>query len=255
MNLQYLKVIFLFFSLLQNTVSKKQLISLEGDNFDKVLKSAIQTKSKLFIIFYIDDCPYCSKAIKVLKESIINKYDDINTINFCVANLESPSNIWLSVRFNITRIPHIILIENKRMYHFQNQFEESIVLKFIEEKKLKEDSLDIPQNVGIMNKIHVFIEDLTEKINDSIRLVFYKFGIKVYWHNSMTYILLGFCFIIIIYLENKLVLGIKKIYKFSKYGKKENYSINDIQKNNGNADRNKNGDGKEVSEDKKEKKE
>lgn len=251
MKLKYI-VITLFFSLLQNIYSKKQIMVLEGDFFNKALKNSIETKSKLFIIFYIDECPYCNQAIKVLKEKIINKYDDIYPINFAIVNLDKEANMWLGVRFNITRIPHVILIENKRMYHFQNQFEESVVLKFIEEKKLKEDSLDIPQHVGIMSKANVIIGDLTEKIKAVMQFLFDKYGIKIFWNHAMTYIFLFFAFIIMIYLENKIIIGIINIYKFIKFRNKKNHSDND---NNENNDKNKENEGKEVLGDKKEKKE
>ena len=189
---------------------------LEGDSFDKELQNSIEAKSKLFLIFYISNCPYCAHAIKVLKEDIIKNYEDEDEINFATVNLDKQSNIWLGVRFNITRIPYIILIEDKRMYLFQNQFEESVVLKFIEDEKNIEDSIDIPENVGIMNKANIIMHELTERIKKTMELLFDRFGIKIYWNNTMSYILLIVLLIFVIYLENKLILFIRQICKFDK---------------------------------------
>ena len=102
----------------QLTNAKKEIMMLEGDSFDLALQNSIEAKSKLFIIFYINNCPYRPHSLKVLKEKIINNYEDEDEINFATVNLDRQSNVWLGVRFNIIRIPFIILIENKKMYHF-----------------------------------------------------------------------------------------------------------------------------------------
>ena len=138
--------------------------------------------------------------------------------------MDRQSNVWLGVRFNITRIPFIILIENKKMYHFHNQFEESVVLKFIEDEKLIEDSMDIPENIGIANKANVIMRELTERIKTAMLLLFDKYGIKIYWNNIMTYIFLVIILIIFIYLENKLIVGIRKLCNFDKLKNNENPS-------------------------------
>ena len=60
------------------------------------------------------------------EEQVIKNYEDEDEIEFGSVNLDKQSNVWLGVRFNITKIPFIILIENKRMYKYPEQlFEES----------------------------------------------------------------------------------------------------------------------------------
>ena len=212
----FLLLILIIFQL---TYSKKEIMILEGDSFDEAIKNSIEAKSKLFIIFHIKKCPYCDHAIRVLKDRILSNYEDEDEINFALVNLDRQSNVWLGARFNITRIPYIILIENKKMYQFQNQFEESIVLKFIEDEKVIEDARDIPETFGLMNKVNLIMRDLNERIKESMQIIFDKYGIKIRWNNSMTYILLFILLIFIMYFENKLIEVIRRVCKFDKYSK------------------------------------
>ena len=205
----------------KSTNSRKEIMLLEGETFEETLKNSIESKSKLFLIFHVKKCPFCDHVIKILKERIINNYEDEDEINFGIVNLDRQSNIWLGIRFNITRIPFIILIENKKMYHFQNQFEESTVLNFIEEEKTVEDSMDIPENLGMMGKLNAIMRDLKERIRESMQIIFDKYGIKLRWNNTMTYILLTVLLISIIYIENKLIEVIRKIFKFNRVVKNE----------------------------------
>ena len=249
-NVFILLLIFIF-AIFQSINAKKEIMILEGDSFDFALQNSIEAKSKLFIIFYINNCPYCAHSLKVLKEKIINNYEDEDEINFATVNLDRKSNVWLGVRFNITRIPFIILIENKKMYQFHNQFEESVVLKFIEDEKVIEDSMDIPENIGIANKANVIIRELTERIKATMQLLFDKYGIKVYWNNTMTYIFLVIVLIIFIYLENKLIVGIRKMCNFDKEKKNENPTDNkDILNEKETKEKNENNNKTEIKDNK-----
>lgn len=216
----FILLIILILSIFQSTNSKKEIMILDGDSFDAALQNSIESKSKLFIIFYINQCPYCMHSINVLKEKIVYNYEEEDEINFALVNLDKQSNVWLGVRFNITRIPFIVLIENKRMYQFQSQFEESVVLKFIEDEKVVEDSVDIPENIGVFNKANVIMRELTERIRTSMQFLFDKYGIKINWNNTMTYILLFIILVIIIYFENKLITGIRKICNLERFLRK-----------------------------------
>lgn len=210
-------LIFLF-SLFQLTYELKNIMILEGDSLDKAIQDSIEEKSKLLLIFYVNHCPYCAHSIKVLKEQIIKNFEDEEEINFGTINLDRQSNVWVGVRFNITRIPYIVLIENKKMYQFQSQFEESVVLKFIHDEKTIEDAIDIPDNVGWKIKSNIIMQELTERLKNFMQSLLNKYGIKVQWNNTMTYIFLFFIMICIIYLENKLILLIKNLCKFDRIG-------------------------------------
>ena len=197
--------IFLIFSIFKISYTKKTVMQLVGDAFDKELQNSIESKTKLFLIFYINKCPYCAHSIKVLKEKIINNFEDEDEINFGIVNLDIRDNIWLGMRFNVTKIPFIILVENNKMYKFQKQFEESVVLKFIEDEKEIEDALEIPQDFGLTSKINAVFSEFNERIRVSMQLFLDKHGIKIKWTYAYTNIILVIFFVAFIYIENKIL--------------------------------------------------
>ena len=236
-------LVFFFFSLFHQTLEIKQIMIYEGDSFDTALQNSIKERKKLFVIFYINHCSYCAHSIKVLKEQVIKNYDDEDEIEFGSVNLDKQSNVWLGVRFNITKIPFIILIENKRMYKFREQlFEEPIVLKFINDEKNFEDSFDIPESVDWGTKFMIVFNEFTQKIKEIMQSLLDKYKINIQWNNTLTYILLAFAIMILLFLEYKLLGFIKYICKFDKFGDiKIDENGDEIKE-----DKNKNNEGKNI---------
>ena len=221
-NNYFLLEIFLIFSIFKISYSKKTIKQLENDSLDKELHNAIESKTKLFLIFYIDKCPYCVHSIKVLNEKIINNFEDEDEINFGTVNLDKQDNIWLGMRFNITKIPFIILIENNKMYKFQKQFEESVVLKFIEDEKDIEDALEIPKDFGLTSKINAVFSEFNERIRAAMQLFLDNHGIKLKWNYAYTNIILLIFLFAFIYIENKILGWTKNICGDKKNEKSEN---------------------------------
>ena len=193
-----------------------KIFQLSGNDVDEAIQNAMENSSKLFIIFHIKSCPYCHYAIKVLKEDVIKNYNEEDNIKFMTVNLDLQENIWLGSRFNITRIPYIILIEGKRMYYFDKQFDEDTVTKFINEEKNYEDSFAIPAKVNFFDKFTLINKEITGKIAESIKKISDKIGVKIYWNTSLTIILLFVIFIVIFYIEQKTIKFLCKLFGFDK---------------------------------------
>ena len=101
------------------------------------------------------------------------------------------------------------------MYHYESQFEESLVLKFINEEKNIEDGEDIPEPVTFKKKFKIAVKELTENMQGLMK----KLGINIGWNNAMTYILLILIFIIFVYVESKIIERCKRIFKLIKNNK------------------------------------
>ena len=205
--------IFILLYLFESSYSKQNILILEGDSVDLSINNAIQYNYKLFLIFHVKNCPYCTHALKVLKDKVIKHYDDDqDKMFFGSIDLDNQSNVWLGLRFNITKIPYIILIENKKMYQFESQFEESLVVKFINEEKIIEDALEIPESVTFGKKLKVAILELTGRIQFLLK----KYGIKIPWNNTMTQIFLIICLGAFIYVESIIIGFCKNLCKFNR---------------------------------------
>ncbi len=210
-NLNFLYLIIILY-IFESSLSKKNILVLEGDNVDLSIKNSLEYNYKLFLIFHVRNCPYCTHALKVLKDQVIKHYDDDEgNMFFGSIDLDNQANIWLGLRFNITKIPYIILIENKKMYHFESQFEESLVVKFIDEEKNIEDALDVPEPVTFGKKFKIAVQELTERMQTMLD----KFGIKLKWNNTMTHILLVIFFGAFVYVESKIFSKCRNLCKFN----------------------------------------
>ena len=234
-NKSYIYIVLVFLYLIKSSFSDKKIMIIEGDNLDLALKNAEESKYKLFLVFHVKNCPYCTHALKVLKNQIVKNYEDEDEIFFGSVDLDNQLNVWVGLRFNITKIPFIILIENKKMYHFESQFEESIVMKFISEEKNIEDGEDVPGPVGFKQKFNVAVDELTERMQIAID----KIGLKLKWNMTMTYAFIIFLFVFFFYIENKIIHIIKNFFNF--------------RKNNSNLNEKENKDKKEQNKDQKEK--
>jgi len=233
-------ITFVLFLLNTSVVTTKQIKILEGDLFNQELKNIIQSKSKLFLIFFARNCEYCGYSVRVLKERVVPHYEDDDHVSFGVVNLDRQSNFWIGLKFNITQIPFIILIEDGKMYRFKEQFDESIVIQFINDEKNVEDALDIPEDIGLYKKLNFFMSGIIQKTNN----FFIKFGFNNFWSNTFSIILLAIFFIYLVYLEHKLLNWIRTIvnYCLKRNKKKDNNIENDANKDEkkDNIDENKN---------------
>ena len=215
-------------------ISLKEIKIYEGETFEQDLKNFIETKTKLFLIFFAKNCDYCGYSVRVLKELVVPHYENDNKISFGVINLDRSSNFWIGLKFNITHIPYIILIEDKKMYLFKEQFEEKQVIDFINEEKNIEDALDIPEDVGLYKKINFYMADVIQKTSN----IFIKWGLSKFWSNAIAFILMILGFIYLVYLEHKLLNSVRTFISYcSKSKKKKDNDIN-IDDNKDNTNKN-----------------
>ena len=194
-------ILFILILLFSFSLSTKKIMILEGDQLDSQIKLASETNYKLFVLFYVNNCEYCNMALKILKTQVIKNFEDEDEISFGSINLDEQKNVWFGLRFNVTKIPYIILIENKKMYLYQKNFESKEVIKFINEEKNIEDALDIPDEITFFTKFKAAMREL----GGNIEKILEKFGVSKTYGLQIAYFLIIMGFISFIYLENKLL--------------------------------------------------
>ena len=221
-------ILIIFFSSLVNiSFSANEIKLLQGDEFNKVLKNTIENKSKLFLIFFGNNCQYCIYSIKLLKEKILSYFEEDENISFGVVNLDRKVNMWIAYRFNVTEIPYIILIENKKMYRFHDTFDEFKVVEFINEEKNVEDALEIPEDAGFFSQMNYYIANIIYKLSHFLQ----QFGINNDTSNILACVILGIIFLNIVYFEHKLICWVRNIMANFR---KKNKNMDDNQENKDN---------------------
>ena len=219
-------IIVIIFSLFVSIKTSKEIIKLEEDQFDIQIKLSSKRNEKLFILFYIPKCLFCSHAIQTLKQNIIKNFSENDDISFAIVNLHNPKNIWLSLRFNIANVPYIILIDKFKMYEYKQSFEEKLVMDFIKEDKKLEEGLNIPQSPNFFDKLKVTMNEINIRIGKKLG----KLGVNQNWGNKVVYIIIIGGIIFFIFLECMFIEYCKNLYK-KIYKKKK---LNIINKNNKN---------------------
>ena len=215
-------------TLFSNISSTKKVMILEADQLDSQIKIASESNYKLFLLFYANNCQYCTMALKILKNQIVKNFEDEDEISFGSINLDEQKNIWLGLRFNVTRIPYVVLIENKKMYLFNYNFDEKAVINFINEEKNIEDALDIPEEMTFFWKLKSAMDEL----NENIEKILEKFGVNKTFGMKLAYILIILAIILFLYLENKLIDCCRNYFCNKRVNINEIKNEDEINKNN-----------------------
>ena len=215
-------------TLFSNISSTKKVMILEADQLDSQIKIASESNYKLFLLFYANNCQYCTMALKILKNQIVKNFEDEDEISFGSINLDEQKNIWLGLRFNVTKIPYVVLIEKKKMYLFNYNFDEKAVINFIIEEKSIEDALDIPEEMTFFWKLKSAMDEL----NENIEKILEKFGVNKTFGMKLAYILIILAIILFLYLENKLIDCCRNYFCNKRVNTNEIKNEDEINKNN-----------------------
>ena len=108
---------------------QNELVELNDSNFDSTIQNG--NNNRWLVLFYLQTCYHCTRAQDILNTTLeLQEYENINNIKF--ASIEVSKNPKCSVRFNITKIPYIVLVENKTMLELDSYVTEQKIFDFIQ---------------------------------------------------------------------------------------------------------------------------
>ena len=152
-----------------DTGRKSQTIILNDYNFDSLVQNG--NLNRWLVIFFSETSSFC-KQIKSIIDKIIEekKYKKINNIKF--GSMDIDNNLQSLIRFNITGVPYIIIVENNKMTQFQMFPIEQNIINFIETEI--DEFIDMKDFIEQLS-LFEFIRDLSiftlryyvEKINSA----------------------------------------------------------------------------------------
>jgi hypothetical protein len=184
------------------------------------------------LMFYLEKCPYCKVAKDAL--STLTKRDELGDesfINLKIGQIDCTQNNWSCLRFNITRVPTIVLLKHEKLFDFKNYVTDENLLRFLAEEKFVHNGKDIPEPYGMINIVsRVFTESvnvLNERIGEFVNKTL---KVPITWTPTYTIILLIIFMILIIVVEyhiiNRFCVGkrIPKVHR--KEENKEEVKVN-----------------------------
>ena len=212
---------------------------------------------KWCVIFYLKTCGHCKRA-KNARDKIFKKVSDPK-VRF--AQLETEENMITNLRFNVTAVPYIVLIENNSMLELEKYPNEENLLNFCQSNfsNFEKEIIPYPKPIG-MGKVSWImfretINGLVYQINNYLK----KYGIN-YQLNFNKFLILVVLFLVIggfleyyllsLCLNDKYEEEIKKQIELIEKNEKIKKSKNKKEK-----DKKENNDKKELNEEDKIKKE
>ena len=213
-----------FFSFLKIVNSSTQKIyEINYASFRKYIKD----NKKLLIIFYLKNNIFCEQALKTIENEIINDYNDESGIKFGKINVDSEN--MLSHKFNITKIPTIILIQEDYFYELDQKPDKYSIKDFIDLPKDNTNGKKIPEHFSIIEKISNIIE---MTVNYIFKLVYSIFKIRLN-KNIIIFILILIFFIFLWFIQKILCfICCCKFCRKCKNKKKKKNQINEYDGEN-----------------------
>ena len=143
-----------------------------------------------FILFYSRSCGHCKRA----KKEILKIFDDYKNIsNLRFAEMEAYQNTMTNVRFNITGVPYMILVENNKIYEMDlfpnyDNLKDFIFTNFSD---VEEELKPLPRKVKFAYVAYLILKQTLDDITDNFNRFLKSKGINFQFNT------LGFVAVII----------------------------------------------------------
>ena len=131
---------------------------------------------KWCIIFYLKTCGHCKRA-KNARDKIFKKVSDPK-VRF--AQLETEENMITNIRFNITAVPYIVLIENNSMLELEKYPNEENLLNFCQSNfsNFEKEIIPYPKPIGMGKVSWIMFRETINSLIHQINYYLKKYGIN-----------------------------------------------------------------------------
>ena len=140
-----------------------------------------------FILFYSKTCGHCRRA----KKEITKVFEDLkNNSTLRFAQMEAYDNTLTNVRFNITGVPYIILIENNSILELDLFPNYENLKNFISTNfsEVKEELKPLPKRVKFTYVAWVIFKQTLDSITESFNNLLKRHNINIKF-NSLTFVI------------------------------------------------------------------
>ena len=203
-------------------IVSKKILELNNESFNRLVESNKYIKNKkLLVLFYSKNCYNCREAINIISNDIVERYKYDSNIDFGKVDCDLRENIWLNIRFNISRIPYIILIKGNYFYELNSNYDKYELEYFINNIKDKRDLIQLPDDVDIFTKRIIILKYTINYFRDYFQ---YYFNININ-QNIIIFILIILLIILLWIILYILEFFCCKIIFFRTFRKKEEKKI------------------------------
>ena len=131
-----------------------------------------------FILFYSKTCGHCMRAKREIKK-VFEELKTNDTLRF--AQIEAYDNTMTNVRFNITGVPYIIVVENNTMYELDLYPNYENLKKFIFTtfSEVKDEIKPFPKKVKFHYVAWVIFKQTLDSVTASVNNLLKRKNIKI----------------------------------------------------------------------------
>lgn len=146
------------------------------------------------LLFYLETCPHCKMAKESLDvicndEQLVGNETPVKDLHF--GKIECSINNWSCMRFNITRVPYIVMLQNDKMFEFASYPTKQALFNFIVDEKTVESGLEIPPPFGMMGVVSKVFEESVRMLNEQIQeYITNTLKLDLKWNSYYTILLL-----------------------------------------------------------------
>ena len=143
-------------------IPNDEIYELSDGNFDIVIQNG--NNYRWFVLFYVSTCGHCRRAKKEIK-AVFDKKEYSSNLRF--AQIETQSNVMTSIRFNITQIPYIVLMENNTMIEMTKYPNQNNIIDFIKTNftnNTEDEILPIPVRPAFYYIAYVMLKEATDSL-------------------------------------------------------------------------------------------
>ena len=173
--------------------SPNKIYELNDLSFDYIIREG--KIYRWFILFYSRSCGHCKRAKKEIAK-IFNDYKNISNLRF--AQLEAYQNIMTNVRFNVSGVPYMVLVENQSIYEMElfPNYENLKNFIFTNFSEVEDELKPIPKKVKFAYVAWLILKQNLDELTNNINKFLKNRNIK-FQFNTLGFVILLICFIIL----------------------------------------------------------
>jgi hypothetical protein len=158
----------------------KSIGDVNDENFDLVTKMNSTSEIISVILFQSKECAECTEAERIFEKT----FEKVKSEKLKFFKLDCFSSIYTCLRFNISRLPVILVLENGYVYQGAEYLTDNSFFRFLQEEKSPQSGRPIPPPYGYFNIFFKSLDDIFQNFNDFMRKQLRsKLKIKFQWEN------------------------------------------------------------------------
>lgn len=140
---------------------KDALVILDDSNFEKLTQARSgHTTGHWFVMFGARWCGYCRSMMEEWNKTALS----LRGSDTSVAYVDTGKNPFLSLRFNITMYPTLLLFREGSMYEYRGDRSRHLMVEFTASGYLLEEPREVPPDFGTFDEIVLQMQEYSGKL-------------------------------------------------------------------------------------------